>query len=142
MNSFSFKELDAWKLSREIRNEIWILVKSFPREERHVLSDQMIRASRSATANIAEGFGRFHFQENIQFCRIARGSLHEMLDHISCAYDCSFIDINTYNHFNEMLIRAIKVLNGYINFLKNSKDQSGNIVREELADYSINETNE
>jgi len=142
MNSFSFKELDAWKLCRELRNEIWLLVKSFPYEEKHVLTDQMIRASRSATNNIAEGFGRFHFQENIQFCRVARGSLHEMLDHISCAYDCSYIDISTNNKFNEMIIRAIKVLNGYINFLKNSKDQSVNTAREKQEDYSINETNE
>jgi four helix bundle protein len=89
MSSFSFKDLDAWKLCRDIRNEIWQLVKTFPADEKRILSDQMIRASRSATNNIAEGFGRFHFQENIQFCRIARGSLFELVDHLSCAYDCN-----------------------------------------------------
>ena len=49
--------------------------------------DQLIRATRSITANIAEGHGRYHFQENIQFCRQARGSLTETLDHLICAQD-------------------------------------------------------
>jgi four helix bundle protein len=75
----SFEELEVWKASQELRNSIWELTKTFPKEERYRLSDQLIRASRSVFANIAEGFGRFHFQENIQFCRQARGSLFEIL---------------------------------------------------------------
>ena len=72
----TFEDLDVWKYSVEIRQKISRLVKSFPTEEKFRLADQMIRASRSVTANVAEGFGRFHFQESIQFCRQARGSLY------------------------------------------------------------------
>jgi four helix bundle protein len=64
----SFEELDCWKKAASLRRRISALVKTFPSDEKYKLVDQMVRASRSATAQIAEGFGRFHFQENIQFC--------------------------------------------------------------------------
>lgn len=62
----SFEELECWKKSAELRKDISALVKSFPTFEKYALSSQMIRCSRSVTNNIAEGFGRFHFQENAQ----------------------------------------------------------------------------
>ena len=82
-----FEELDVWKECRKLRKEISKLVKLFPIEEKFKLVDQIVRSSRSTTANIAEGHGRFHYQENIQFCRQARGSLNETLDHLICAFD-------------------------------------------------------
>jgi len=64
-----FRKLDVWKKCREIRIMFWKQYKKFPSVEKFKLSDQMVRASRSSAANIAEGHGRFHYQENIQFCR-------------------------------------------------------------------------
>ncbi len=72
----SFEDLDCWKKGTELRKVISSLIKKFPRDE-FSLKDQIRRASRSVTNNIAEGYGRFHFQETIQFCRQARGSLYE-----------------------------------------------------------------
>lgn len=71
-NSRSFKDLNVWEKGRELMYEISVLAKGFPPEEKYMLTSQMIRASRSITAIIAEGHGRFHFKENIQFCRAAR----------------------------------------------------------------------
>ena len=79
--SKSFKDLEVWKKSRGLRRELSLLVKTFPAEENYRLTDQLIRAGRSVTANIAEGYGRYHYQENIQFCRQSRGSLTEVQDH-------------------------------------------------------------
>ena len=76
-----FRDLEVWKRCRDIRKMAWNLSKDFPKEEKYRLSDQMIRSSRSSTACIAEGYGRYHYQENIQFCRQARGSLYELIDH-------------------------------------------------------------
>jgi four helix bundle protein len=119
-----FRDLDVWKKCREIRIMTWKLSKKFPEEEKYRLSDQMIRASRSSTANIAEGHGRFHFQENIQFCRQSRGSLFELIDHILVAEECAYIEENYKEMFIDNIISAIRLLNGYIKYLNNRKNES------------------
>lgn len=88
----SFEDLDCWKACREVRKYITKIVKKYPKEERYRLVDDMMRAARSTTHNIAEGFGRFHYQENIQFCRISRGSLYELKDQIISSLDEGFYD--------------------------------------------------
>lgn len=70
---YQLEELEAWKKARAFRIEISSMAKSLSESEKYRLKDQLIRASRSIAANIAEGHGRFHYQENIQFCRQARG---------------------------------------------------------------------
>ena len=114
----TFEDLEAWKSARELRKAISKLVKTFPKDERFRLVDQIIRSSRSVPANIAEGFGRFHFQENIQFCRQARGSLSETLEHLICALDEKYIDEATFQSHRELTEHCWKVLNGYIAYLK------------------------
>ena len=118
----SFEELEVWKSSRELKNRIWKLTKRFPKEELYKLIDQIIRASRSVTANIAEGYGRFPFQENIQYCRQARGSLYEVIDHFITAYDCEYINEDELNDFRNESLNCLKILNGYIAYLKRAKD--------------------
>ena len=120
----SFQELETWKMARSFRNEIRTLVLSFPMEEKFRLSDQMTRASRSITANIAEGYGRYHYQENIQFCRTARGSLSETLDHLICAFDCGYIKEAQLQELQNMHNNCLKVLNGYIAYLKRAKQEA------------------
>ena len=70
----TFEDLDCWKKATTLRRRLSKLVKRFPQEEKYELVDQITRAARSVTANIAEGFGRFHYQEYAQFCRQSRGS--------------------------------------------------------------------
>ena len=120
----SFEELEVWKKSRELRIGISKLVEKFPTEEKYRLNDQLIRASRSVTANIAEGFGRFHFQENIQYCRQSRGSLFEIIDHLTCAFDEKYIDKEQLLNFKNDIHNILKILNGYILYLKSAKIKS------------------
>ncbi|NJX17548.1 four helix bundle protein, partial [Tamlana crocina] len=87
-----FEDLNCWKAARELRMEISDLIRKFPQSEKFELVSQMRRASRSVTLNIAEGYGRFHFKENIQFCRVSRGSLYELLDQFITAHDEGYID--------------------------------------------------
>jgi four helix bundle protein len=91
MGFTNFTELEVYKECRIFRKEVSTIVKTFPKEEKFLLSSQLLDAARSITANIAEGFGRFHFQENIQFCRISRGSLTESLEHLITAFDENYI---------------------------------------------------
>lgn len=121
MDVKSFMDLDCWKVARELRRKISTLANSFPSEEKYGLTSQIKRASRSVTANIAEGYGRFHHQENIQFCRMSRGSLTETLDHLTVALDENYISVSEFDSFKDDLERCLKVLNGYINYLRKLK---------------------
>jgi four helix bundle protein len=78
----------------------------------------MIRSSRATTALIAEGYGRFHFKENIQCCRQSRGELYELLDHLIVAKDEAFVDESAYAEARQSTIRAIELVNGYIRYLQ------------------------
>src|SRR5215813_10974699 len=87
-----FYDLPVYKTCRAFRQKISAIVKEhFPQKEDYYLKTQVLRSSRSITANITEGFGRFHYQENIQFCRQARGSLDETLEHMITAYDEEYL---------------------------------------------------
>ena len=114
-------DLEIWKKSRVFRSEISKLTKAFPKSEKYKLIDQIIRSSRSVTANIAEGHGRYHYQENIQFCRTARGSLLETFDHLTVALDEKYIKNNTYTELVSQHEELMKMINGYINYLKKRK---------------------
>ena len=118
----SFTELETWKQARKIRMIIAKMVRSFPPEEKFRLVDQLVRCSRSITNNIAEGHGRFHYQDNIRFCVIARGSLSETLDHVIIANDEDMISQDTLNSFKIEYDQCLKLLNGYIQFIKKKKN--------------------
>jgi len=117
-----FRDLEVWQKCKELRQNIWELCKKFPIQEKYRLSDQMIRASRSSTACIAEGYGRFHFQENIQFCRQARGSLYELIDHVDVSLDCNYMVSSSSESLINKIKTAIRILNGYIKYLKQRKE--------------------
>lgn len=120
----TFEDLEVWNKARNLRIEIAKLTKLFPKEEKYRLTDQMIRCSRSVTNNIAEGYGRFNFQESIQYCRQARGSLYELLDHIMIANEEEYADFNTSQDLRNKTFLVIKILNGYINYLRKQKELS------------------
>jgi len=123
MSFQSFEDLIVWQKGRAFRKNISVLVKTFPKEEKYRLCDQLIRASRSITANIAEGHGRFHFQENIQFVRMARASLSECLEHLICALDEKYISDEELESWRKKYKELEKLHNGYISYLRKRKDE-------------------
>ena len=116
-----FEDLNCWKAARALRLEISDLIKKFPDFEKFELVSQMRRASRSVTHNIAEGYGRFHFKENIQFCRVSRGSLYEIQDQLLTALDEGYIDNKYYLEKKSKVVECITILNGYIKYLKSAE---------------------
>lgn len=121
----TFEELECWKKARALRNFVKNeIIPKIPNEERYGLISQIKRASRSVGNNIAEGFGRYHYQENIQFCRISRGSLNETLDHGIVAYDEGFISEKKLKELRDIHDNTLKILNGYIAYLRRSKFES------------------
>jgi four helix bundle protein len=113
----TFEDLECYKVCKSLRQEISDLTKTIDSNEKFRLVDQMLRCSRSVTNNIAEGYGRFHFKENAQFCRQSRGSLYELQDHLSIALDEKYIDNFKYEELKRKIENCNKILNGYIKYL-------------------------
>lgn len=117
----TFEELEVYRLAREFRKKIYALVNKLPRKEEYNLGAQMRRASTSLTNNIAEGHGRFHYQENIQFCRQSRGSLAELMDDINICLDENYFSESYLNELKNDALVLLKSLNGYIAYLRRRK---------------------
>jgi len=118
------EDLETWKKCRGLRINIRKFIKTLPPEEKFKLTDQLTRASRSITNNISEGYGRFHYQENIQFLRTSRGSIYECIDDLYISLDEQYISQENFNSLYNDCQSCIKLINGYIKYLKNRKDGS------------------
>lgn len=118
-----FTDLDAWKIARKLRSGIYSVCKTLPKDESYALASQMKRAAISVTANIAEGYGRYSFQENIQFCRQSRASAYELRDHCTTALDAGYISEKAFEDLNSLSLSVIKLLNGYIRATRSRKEK-------------------
>jgi len=121
----SFEDLEAYKACREFR--LFIFKEITPpllSSKEYNLADQIKRSSRSITANIVEGYGRFHYLDNARFCTIGRGSLYESLEHCVTANDEQLISSELLTTAKKLFEHAIKPLNGYINYLFKSAERS------------------
>ena len=137
MSIGGLEKLDVWCKARDfavrVHKEVLPLL---PLEEKWSLNQQIRRSSQSIPANIAEGHGRFYFQDNIRFCYIARGSLEESLSHVVYAYKVNYISEPLFKSFAADGENLNRLINGYIGFLKKSK-QGAN---EPGENYSVRET--
>ncbi len=113
-----FTQLEVWRMARKLRVEAYEMSRLFPRDEKYGLALQLRRAAVSVTANIAEGYGRYSYQENMQFCRHSRGSAYEVRDHLIAALDAGYIPREKYKEATTLAISVIRLLNGYIRSTK------------------------
>ncbi|MEP6675043.1 MAG: four helix bundle protein [Ferruginibacter sp.] len=79
-----------------------------------MLSNQIVRCSRSITANIAEGYGRYTFTDTRNFFIIARGSTTETMEHLSTAFDENYISHEDLKTGEKKCELVFKLINGYI----------------------------
>lgn len=129
--------LQAWQRAREL--VVFVhrrVVPCLPEEEKWDLARQIRRASKSVMANIAEGYGRYYYQEAIRFCYIARGSLEETYSHLTCALDLGYIQQGLYDEAVILFRETQSTLNGYIAYLKRTK-QGGTLPHNALRDEEI-----
>ncbi len=118
---FSLEDLELYRLAREFRKKVYRIIKQLPRCEKYCLDPQMRRAAVSITNNIAEEHGRWHYQENMHYCRIARGSTEEVVDDLNVCEDESYGDQGLVAELKKDSATLIWKINGYINYLRNSK---------------------
>ena len=122
----SFEDLEVYILAREFSRKVGKLIQKLPPVEDYNLKGQMRRAKLSVTNNIAEGYGRYHFQENMQYCRQSRGSICELIDDFNECYDNGYIDQGYRDELKNDGYQLMKVLNGYIASIKRQKSKSVN----------------
>jgi four helix bundle protein len=120
----SFEELECWKVSRELRLFIARqVVPKLPPGEKYRLAVQVLDAARSVTANLAEGYGRYHYLDNSKFCSNARGSCCEVLDHLITANDEGLITDSLLKEGRVLIAQSLRLINGYIAYLKRAAGQ-------------------
>ena len=123
----TFEDLHCWQKCRELR--IFVakeIVPALPKEERFRLGDQFLRGARSTTANIAEGYGRFHHLDNAKFCSNSRGSCWEVLDHLITSSDEGLLPTAIIEKGKALVPEAVKLLNGYMSYLKRAASNPDN----------------
>jgi four helix bundle protein len=136
-----FEGLEVWRKGHELKLFIHFkIVPLLPRDEKFDLAAQIRRSSKSVTANIAEGYGRYHYLDNVRFCLQARGSLFETINHLLDARDLKYIAIELYDQTRARADEVSRLLNGYIAYLRKAKHGEKELgeyrtLRETSADY-------
>ncbi|QRN82332.1 four helix bundle protein [Chloroflexota bacterium] len=117
------------------------VVPLLPSEEKWGLSSQIRRAVASVPANIAEGYGRYYYQETIRFCYIARGSLMELSSHFDLAREQGFISEELYHQLDNEMNTLLKLIHGFIKYLKQTKrgmnEPGSHSISEAPGDYFV-----
>ena len=143
MSMEGLQRLEVWKRAKDFALRIYRdVLPLLPPEEKWNLNSQIRRSSLSIPANIAEGYGRFYYQDNVRFCYTARGSLEETLSHLVFSFEAGFIPDPLYKELSTEGDEIERMLNGYIAYLKRSKQGANepgyeNAIHEMSEPYTI-----
>ncbi len=113
-----YKDLDIWKIARQLTNNVYTLTKNFPKDELFGLTNQVRRCAISIPSNIAEGCGRNTPKGTLVFLYISRGSLFELETQFYLALDQEYINEENFKIIIEEIQTCKKLLNGFINYYK------------------------
>ena len=128
-----FTTLVAWQRARELKLFLYTeVLPLLPAEEKFNLNIQIRKVGVSSTANIAEGYGRYHHKEAIHFYRFSRGSIFESKDHLTSCFDLRYIPEPIFERGLVLVEQAKVAINGYIKYIQNKGtlpgDQDGDSV--------------
>jgi four helix bundle protein len=129
---FPLDDFELYHQAREFRRKVYRLIRQLPPEERYCLDPQMRKAAVSITNNLAEGHGRWHHQETIQFCRVSRGSVEEILDDVNVCLDEGYGDETLNLELKQDGYALVLKINSSIAYLR--KRRQG--VTEQVAEYA------
>ncbi len=139
------ESLQTWQKAMDFAVRICQeLLPNLPAQEKYALIDQIRRSAQSIPANIAEGHGRYYFQDGVRFCYIARGSLEEIRNHLHFALRMHYISEEVFAKLNKESEYLRKLLNGYISYLKKTKRGANEVgsnsqIHEPPSHYEIND---
>lgn len=143
MSVQGLKRLKVWARTMDFALKIYKeVLPLMPAEEKWALKQQLRRSTVSISSNIAEGYGRYNYQDNVRFCYIARGSLEEALSQIVFSHEIGYLPQSLYLELEKEGEELVRMLNGYIAYLKKSKQGANEAgtersIREENEDYFV-----
>ena len=133
----TFEDLDVYKKAREFRKRMYAAARKLPDFEKYELGRQIRRAAVPLTNNIAEGHGRYHYLDEINFQLQSRGSLAELLDDLNVCQDEGCLPTTEIADFKELAREVQRLINGYIRFLRERKAGASLIVRESAGEAEL-----
>jgi len=114
----SFKDLEIWKRSVKLVEDVYVVTRSFPNEETYALTSQMRRSAVSMPSNISEGFARLHNKEYRQFLYMSLGSGAELTTQLTIASRLGYVNkdktdklLDEIDELSRMTMSLIKKLN-------------------------------
>lgn len=118
MERQDIKDLEVYQMSMEIADEIWDIVIEWDHFAKNAIGYQIVKASDSVAANISEGYGRYFYKENRQFCYIARGSLYETRTFLKKSNRRKLVADSKFAELLDKLNVLLKKLNAYIKYIE------------------------
>jgi len=132
---------ECYKLALHIIVSVQGLIKTLHPEEKYDLTAQIRRSSESVTANIAEGYGRYHYLDSLYKYSIARAELNETLSHVINARVLGYIEQPMFDSVYLLIRETEQTLNGYMASVQRqrmgSKEFGDKTIREDAADYLV-----
>lgn len=110
----NLKDLEVYQLSEKLSDIIWNMVIKWDYFAKETIGKQLIKAANSIASNIAEGYGRYHYKENKNFCYFARGSLEESNTWLRKSIRRDLINQSSHQELFDILKKLPKLLNSYI----------------------------
>jgi four helix bundle protein len=133
-NIKTFEDLEAWQEAHKLVLEIYRITKTFPRSEIYGIISQLRRAASSISANIAEGFSRFHYNDKIRFYYNSRGSISEVKNYLILSKDLGYIKIDTQDKLYKLADSVLRLINGLIRAIEKQQKLP-------ITDYQLPITN-
>ena len=115
------EDLIAWNEAKKLAKLVFSLLPKLPENEKYILRKHLWECARNIPGNIAEGFGRFHFQESMQFYRIARGSLNELKSDVYICLECGYWSEGEVNTILAQVEHVSQLINGLIGSSQKNK---------------------
>ena len=112
------EDLEVYQLSFELSNEIWEVYLQLPKQFKFNIGTQVVRAIDSIGANIAEGFGRYHYKDSMKFYYNAIGSLFESKHWLKLLYSRKLIEKDVYESSINKLDKLGIKLNNFIDSIR------------------------
>ncbi len=115
VNYIKLEDLEVYKIARKLSSIAWNIYEAMNWQQRKIMGDQFVESTDSVGANIAEGYGRFHYLDKIRFYYNSRGSYLESKNHwLSLLNERKCIDVRFYDEYMKVSEDFLIKLNNFI----------------------------